>query len=213
MNKGKVALILLDGEKPTRETLQQNWLKSDFRVCADGAAAVCREYGLQPDVILGDLDSLDVEDKTYFSASAIIEMADQDTTDGEKAIQHCIANGFQVIKLFGALGKRVDHTIYNLGLLRKFHYQVEEFSIITNDEILILIGTDKTFSAPPGTKISLLPIFGKVKDVTTSGLTYSLQNKSLELGFYSSISNCFKSDSATVALSSGLLLVVIERQE
>ncbi len=140
-------------------------------------------------------------------------MADQDTTDGEKAIQYCIANGFQIINLFGAMGKRDDHTIYNLGLLRKFHHQVKEIAIVSDDEIAILISGKKTFSAPPGTRISLLPLFGKVKNVTTSGLVYSLQNQPLELGFFSSISNCIENDPATVAFASGLLLVVIERYD
>jgi thiamine pyrophosphokinase len=123
MDKGKAALILLDGEKPSFNLLEQYWLESEVRVCADGAAKVCREYSLQPDIILGDLDSLDKKTKACFTASQIIEIADQDTTDGEKAVQYCIEKGFQKITLFGALGKRVDHTLYNMGILKKLNGQ------------------------------------------------------------------------------------------
>ncbi len=193
--------------------LEPYWVESGIRVCADGAAAVCREYSLQPDIILGDLDSLDSATKAHFAASKIIEITDQDSTDGEKAVQYCIEKGFQSINLFGALGKRVDHTLYNLGLLKKFDNQGVDLTFISNDDIVFLMSATRTFTASPGTRISLLPVFGKVENVTTKGLAYALQNESLELGRHSSISNCFKKDTASVTLSSGRLLVVIEKQE
>jgi thiamine pyrophosphokinase len=212
MDKGKAALILLNGEKPSYDILKQHWSGSGLRVCADGAAKVCREYSLQPDIILGDLDSLDAKTKAYFAASEIIEIEDQNTTDGEKAVQYCIEKGFQAINLFGALGKRVDHTLYNLGMLKKFDDQGVELTLISNDDIAFLISGTRSFTAAPGTRISLLPVFGKVENVSSEGLVYALQNESLELGRHSSISNCFKSDTARVVIPTGQLLVVIERR-
>ncbi len=211
MDKGKAALILLDGEKPSFNLLEQYWLESGINVCADGAAKVCREYSLQPDIILGDLDSLDTKTKAYFAASEIIKIADQDTTDGEKAVQYCIEKGFKAINLFGALGKRVDHTVYNLGVLKKFDDQGVELTLISNDDIVFLMRGTRTFTASPGTRISLLPVFGKVDNVSSEGLVYALQNESLELGNHSSLSNCFKRDTARVVLPTGHLLVVLER--
>jgi len=212
MDKGKAALILLDGEKPLFDVLEQHWLTSGIRVCADGAAKVCQEYSLQPDVILGDLDSLDSKTKVHFAASEIIEIADQDTTDGEKAVQYCIEKGFQKITMFGALGKRVDHTLYNLGILKKFNGQGVDLTLISNDDIVFLMSGTRTFTASPGTRISLLPVFGRVENVSSEGLVYALQNEALELGHHSSISNCFKRDKARVVLPVGHLLVVIERR-
>ncbi len=213
MDKGKTALILLAGEKPTFGLLEPYWVESGIRICADGAAAVCREYSLQPDIILGDLDSLDSALKSHFATSKIIEIRDQENTDGEKAVQYSIDNGFQAIILFGAFGKRVDHTLYNLGILKKYHDQDVDLTFISNDDIAFLISETRTFTASPGTRISLLPVFGKVENVTTKGLVYALQGEPLELGRHSSISNSFKGDTASVSLSSGQLLVVIEKPE
>ena len=213
MDKGKSALILLDGEKPLLSLLELHWLDAGIKVCADGAAKVCREYLLQPDIILGDLDSLDTKTKAYFATSEIIEIADQDTTDGEKAVQYCMEKGYQTIKLFGALGKRVDHTLYNLGILKKFDNQGVELTFFSNDDIVFLMSGTRTFTALPGTRISLLPVFGKVENVSSEGLLYALQNEPLELGHRSSISNCFKKDVARVILPAGQLLVVLERRE
>jgi thiamine pyrophosphokinase len=212
MSKEKTALILLNGEKPSQGLLEPHWQISDLRICADGAAAVCDEYGLYPDVILGDLDSLKQDTKKHLPLSQIIEAADQDYTDGEKAIQFCINAGVGKINLFGALGKRSDHALYNLGLLRTFHREVSELTIYSDDDTVLLISGEKTFSASPGTRISLLPIFGRVENVITQGLKYALKRKHLELGYFSSVSNSFSDESATVSFSSGLLLVVIGRQ-
>jgi len=212
MSKEKTALILLNGEKPSRGLLESHWQISDLRVCADGAAAICDEYGLYPDVILGDLDSLKQDTKKHLPLSQIIEAANQDFTDGEKAIQFCINEGVGRISLFGALGKRSDHALYNLGLLRTFHREVAELTICSDDETVLLISGEKTFSSSPGTRISLLPIFGRVENVTTYGLKYPLKTEHLELGYSSSVSNSFIDESVTVSFSSGLLLVVIGSQ-
>ncbi len=208
----KTALILLNGEKPSLHMLEEYWGKSDFKVCADGAAAICSEYKLQPELIIGDLDSLDIDVESEFPASEIVKMADQETTDGEKAIQYCIDQGYREISLIGALGKRVDHSLYNLGLLRKFYGQVDEMIVVSNDEIAYLITGEKTITAAPGTRISLLPVYGNVDHVTARGLVYPIENESLELGCHSSISNIFAGTEVYINATSGFLLIVIEEE-
>ena len=206
------ALILLDGESPSRNTLIAYWDRSDLRVCADGAATICLDYGLEPDLIIGDLDSLAPNLQSRFSSAKILEVTDQSTTDGEKAIQYCVDQGYRRINLLGALGKRVDHSLYNLGLLRKYHDRLDELKMVSDSEEAYLISQKTELSAAPGTRISLLPVFGRVDGVITRGLEYPVEDESLELGLHSSVSNTFSDESATVSFSSGLLLVVIGRQ-
>lgn len=207
----QTALILLDGERPNRETLIETWDDADFRVCADGAATICLGYGLQPDLIIGDMDSLDRVDRDRFTESEILHVADQETTDGEKAILYCLGKGYRDIILLGAMGKRVDHGLYNLGLLRKFHDRLDQLRMVSDNETAFLITGEQTFRADPGTRISLLPAFGKVDNVVTSGLEYPVDHETLELGCHASISNGFTGQEATVRFDSGILLVVIER--
>ncbi|MCP4750579.1 MAG: thiamine diphosphokinase [Proteobacteria bacterium] len=207
------ALVLLNGEKPSKTLLEEFWYRVDYRVCADGAAEVLYQYQLEPDIILGDLDSLRSEIGNGFPAVEILKIPDQNTTDGEKAFQYCLDNRFQKIQVFGALGKRADHGLYNLGLLKKFHLKGIETTIHTEDEEIFLLDKKHRFFGRPGTRISLIPIFGTVTGVVTQGLVYPMNQTTLELGSFSSISNEFAEESASVDLASGELLALIERKK
>lgn len=206
-----IATILLDGERPSRQTLLEYWERSDLTVCADGAATVCLEYGLTPDVVIGDMDSLDDETRRRLTDSRMIQMDDQETTDGEKAIQFCLDRGMQQLWVFGALGKRLDHTIYNLGLLRKFDGYLDGIRMVADEELAFLMSGKRTVSAFPGARISLMPVFGRVSAVRAEGLLYPIENKDLALGKFSSVSNAFTGKTATITVRSGFLLVVQER--
>jgi len=54
----------------------------------------------------------------------------------------------------------------------------------------------------------LIPISDIVEGVTTSGLKYELNNKSLEFGSTFSISNEFRDKTATVTMEKGRLLII-----
>ncbi|MBU3917214.1 thiamine diphosphokinase [bacterium] len=209
----KTALIILNGEKPSKELLEEFWQKTELKVCADGAADMLLAFHLEPDIILGDLDSISQEIQCELSSVRIIKMLDQNKTDGEKAIKYCIDNGFSHLFILGALGKRIDHTLYNLELLKKMNFPGVEISLFSEEDEAFLAQSKKTLRAKVGARISLFPLFGKVHGVTSLGLKYPLNNDTLEMGRFSSLSNEFVEDSATINLSSGALLVVIERNK
>ncbi len=209
----KTALLILNGEKPSRELLEEFWQKAQLRVCADGAADILSSFHLEPDIILGDLDSISPEIQHEFNSVPIIKMLDQNKTDGEKAIKYCIDNGFPRLFVLGALGKRIDHTLYNLELLKKMNLPGIEISFFSDEDEAFLVHSNKTLRAKAGTRISLFPVFGKVCGVTSLGLKYPLNNDTLEMGCFSSLSNEFVEDTATIDFSSGELLIVIERNK
>jgi len=207
----KKALVILDGERPSEITLKKYWEMADFRICADGAAGICVDHNLAPDLILGDFDSITPDIKTFFSSCQFIHIPDQETTDGEKAIQYCRDNDFEEILILGALGKRSDHGLYNLGLLKKFKSCKQKIVLYSEEEEVFLIGEEHVFEEIPGTRISMMPIFGPVINVTTCGFLYPINSRDLELGVFSSISNEIKDRPASVSFSSGELLILKER--
>ncbi len=207
----KTALIILNGEEPSKELLSEFWQKAEFRVCADGAADVLFSFHLEPDIILGDLDSISPEVQCEFNSVSIKKMFDQNKTDGEKAINYCVDNGFSRLFILGAFGKRVDHTLYNLELLKKTTHPEVEISILSDEDEAFLVRKNKTLYAEAGTRISIFPVFGKVSNVTSLGLKYPLNNDTLEMGNFSSLSNEFVGDTVTLDFASGELLIVVER--
>ena len=73
--------------------------------------------------VIGDFDSLPERDYQAISMSDI-EMIRlnpiKDETDLAVAINYAIANSYTNINVYGALGHRVDHTLININLLKKF---------------------------------------------------------------------------------------------
>ena len=58
-------------------------------VAVDGGYYGCRIAGITPDLLIGDMDSVDAEDLIYARQKTIVHpLAEQDTTDLEKALRH-----------------------------------------------------------------------------------------------------------------------------
>lgn len=88
-------------------------------ISTDGAAKRLQEFGITPNIIIGDFDSLNVDAK-HFPHSELRRIADQNTTDLEKALQYCMHLPNKKILCLGALGASADHAIHNLSLLARY---------------------------------------------------------------------------------------------
>ncbi|MGK0289914.1 MAG: thiamine pyrophosphokinase [bacterium] len=207
----KIALIILNGISPSQHLLFDLWQKTDFHICADGGANILAQYQLEPDYIVGDLDSISQETKNSFQhlPKKIINDPYDYRTDGEKAVQFCLNQGYKKIYILGADGNRTDHFLYNLGILRKFHTQAK-IAIFTNHEKLFVVQQQGIFFGKKGQTISFMPIFGDIKNVQTQGLLYPVEGKDFELGMFTSISNVFEEEKASIQFQDGLLLVCQE---
>jgi len=211
MTSSRKSLVILNGSKPHRSLIQKFWNEVDCRICADGAANTLIDYQLEPDVIIGDFDSASENIEKYLSKSKVVKDFDQNTTDGEKALNYCIKEKYLNITILGALGKRLDHTLYNLSLLKYFKDKTVSVTIYSDEDIIFLITGYREFQEPIGTRISLMPIFGEVTNVESVGLRYPLTGETLTFGLFSSISNVTDRELASISVGSGDLLVVIQR--
>ena len=75
MCKHKKALIICNGDAPTKNLLFKLWEVSDLRVAADGGANLLYNLDLFPDAIIGDFDSLKPEVKKHFSNSNLFHIS------------------------------------------------------------------------------------------------------------------------------------------
>jgi thiamine pyrophosphokinase len=210
MDTFQKALIILNGNQPPLELVQQFWNQVDCRVCADGAANYLKEYDLAPDIIIGDFDSISPDFSSTFPDAQIIKDPDQNSTDAEKALNFCVQEGFLDIAILGALGRRLDHTLYNVSLLKTFKNKTESIIIYSQEDKIVLIDSEHVFNETTGTRISLLPVYGDATNVVTRGLKYPLAGETLKFGIFSSPSNEFENDEATIKIGKGDLLAVID---
>ncbi len=209
MIQSKFALLILNGRPPSKSLISRFWGDAALKICADGAFNLLSKYQLIPDVVLGDLDSYDKANQLETGSTILIHMPNQDTTDGEKAIKYCQKKNYQNIVILGALGKRSDHWLYNLGLLKSALDQNLRVQLYGEQEKLFLCNAEIEIQAEKGSTISIMPIYGDAFIESTSGLSYPVRNQKLMLGHYSSISNQFKEGIVTINVTQGEVLIVI----
>jgi thiamine pyrophosphokinase len=165
-------VIVADGTFPQHE-IPLGYLKNAKRIiCCDGSTENLLLYGMLPDAIVGDLDSLTDELISRFADRIFLD-ENQDTNDLTKAVSWCSEMGFKDIVILGATGKREDHTIGNISLLAEY---VKDMNVImiTDTGALIPFLKSSEISSYPGQQVSIFSIDPET-EVTSHGLRYPLK--------------------------------------
>ncbi|HWP82378.1 MAG TPA: thiamine diphosphokinase [Bacteroidota bacterium] len=199
------ALILANGDPPKKHLLRSLVSKAALIVCADGGANTALKFGVKPGAIVGDMDSIHAEALVRFRKIQMVEDRDENSTDLEKAIQWTVKQKYERIVVTGVTGRRLDHTIGNLGVLPKFHSDAS-ITFVDDQGELSYVGREIQIDSPRGTVVSLIPIT-RCEGVETVGLEYALNNESLELGVREGTSNVVVSSPASVKVKKGKLLL------
>ncbi|MBK8552434.1 MAG: thiamine diphosphokinase [Ignavibacteria bacterium] len=200
-------LIFLNGKFPDFKVVKKFVKKNSFIVAADGGANYLKKIGVKPDVILGDLDSISKGTLNFFQKnnSEVIKVTDQNKTDFEKCLIHCLQKGKTSIRVFGAVSLRPDHTLNNFSILKRY-YKKSDIKIITDVFEIFFIKKETTFKYKKGEVISLLAL-PKADKIITTGLEYRLSNQSLEFGVKEGTLNKSISDKITISFKSGNILL------
>lgn len=203
--KNTHALIICNGEMPSKKFITPLLKNKPFIVCADGGANKARAVGIAPDVIIGDLDSITHQTRRYFSSVPILHRADQYSTDLEKSLDYLLDQSYASATVIGATGERPDHTMANFSILLKYHKKI---SLLFLDErcTIEVIHQRVKFRAVIGQQISLVPL-GRCSGIITRGLKYPLRNEALEPGIREGSSNEAVKRSVSVSVKKGSLLL------
>jgi len=208
------AVIFLNGNLPQPAPVRSLIHPDDFLIAADGGTRNILALGLLPNVLIGDLDSLSVENRqTLEQADTRIFQYpdDKNETDFELALRHAVELGHCEILVVAALGERLDHTLGNLSLLTD--PSLAGYDIRLDDGLQeAFFARDKCrLRGDPGDLISLIPWGGEVRGVTTHGLRWPLSGEVLWSHHTRGISNELLDETASICIESGLLLVIHRR--
>lgn len=171
------AVVLADGSFPSHPVPLACLMKSDHIICCDGGAESLIAADLEPEAIVGDLDSLNSLISERF-ADRLFRDSDQDTNDLTKAIRWCINKRYKEIVILGATGKREDHTIGNISLLTEYAREIS-VSMITDTGTFTPLLKSSVVKCFPGQQVSVFSINPETK-ITSKGLKYPLQNLKLQ---------------------------------
>ncbi len=197
-------LVVANGEPPSPALLQCLLKEHGRLVAVDGGLHICLRYGLEPDLLIGDFDSISKQTRSQLSKTLQIHTPDQGKSDLEKALEYLFQEGSDstLITVCGASGKRLDHTLTNICLLCRYPGKVKFES---DTEWSMALPPSYTFTSKKGQLLSLIPVSTSAQGVVTQGLKWELNGATLDK-YFVSISNVCLGDRVSITFASGNLV-------
>lgn len=196
-------------------------------IAVDGGLKYCKEWKIHPDYLVGDFDTIEGEILQEYSIQSDIKISrydpEKDLTDTDAAVNLAmeiieqrmgqIKEQENCIYLLGGIGSRMDHTLANIGCLKKTMKHRIPMKILDRNNCIY--GFDHSFSLQEKNLIykenlSLLSL-ERVEGLTIRGMKYTTEELSLPVLESRGVSNYITEKEATVEFTSGVLLVVESR--
>jgi thiamine pyrophosphokinase len=181
-------------------------------IAADGGARYAAALGLTVDRVVGDFDSLSAEASDELARRGTALLASppaKDETDLELALLDALQAGAKHAVVLAAAGGRLDMTLSNVGLL--LHPALRGMAIqmwIGRETLYLLLPPGGDVLGDIGDRVSLIPIGGEARGITTHGLAFPLVAETLTVGPARGVSNRVEAPRPRVELAAGALLVV-----
>jgi len=181
----------------------------DFILAADGGYAHCKAFGITPDEVLGDFDSLQ-----YVPQDATVFPVEKDDTDSMLAVRRGLQLGYREFLLYGSLdGARLDHTVANFQTLQFLADRGATGYLVGKDYIVTVVKNGiLQFSEGASGILSVFCMGADAHVVTLQGLQYPLTAGTLTAGFPLGVSNHFIGKAAEISVAEGSLLVLWDRK-
>jgi thiamine pyrophosphokinase len=202
-------IILANGAFPQHHVPLIFLREAECRVCCDGATETLLLYGLEPDYIVGDMDSLSPEVRRRYT-HCLHHNPDQETNDLTKAVHFCVENAKTGITILGATGKREDHSIGNTSLLVNYA-EIANVQMITDYGVFHALLQSEEFESYAGQQVS---IFSLTPDTafTFHGLKYPLTGHRLSSWWQGSLNEAC-GNSFRIDMDKGKALVFREHKK
>jgi thiamine pyrophosphokinase len=160
-------VTLVGGGPVSQALLRATQQMAPALVAADGGARACLRAGLMPDAVIGDFDSLTAADRAAIPADRLHHLAEQDTTDFDKALRSIAA---PLVLALGFAGARVDHGLAVFNALVR--HADRPCIVIGSRDVIFHLPPRVTLALQAGDRISLFPL-GRVTGRST-GLTWPI---------------------------------------
>ena len=202
----KNALIINGGNN----TIERDQIgEFDFVVAVDSGAEHAYKLFLKPDLVIGDLDSID--EKTYERViKDNIEIKEyqeyKDNTDFEIALNHVMNMEIKDVTVIGGEYGDIDHLFGTLFTIVKLH--TDENILWIHGEQNILFPNSESIEIGINKNFSILP-FSDLKNLSISGAEWNLKNENVEFGKSRTLRNISRNKQIDISVSKGKFCLVI----
>ena len=180
----------------------------DYVIAADRGYDSLMAYGVPPDLVVGDFDSLG---HTPSHPNVIQLPCAKDDTDMVFALRKGLSLGYRRFVLLGGVGGRLGHTLGNLQILDWLTTQGAQGFLAGEKTVATALRSGSlTFPASMSGYLSIFCNSGEARGVTLSGLKFPLEDALLTSSFPVGVSNEFLGQVAQVTVRDGSLLLLWE---
>ena len=188
------AILMCAGVYEKMEILRR---AEDLVIAVDGGLPRLLAQGIEPDLILGDFDSLGeelfplLEKLERTGGKKVLRLPrEKDDTDTIYAARLCLEQGYRDFLIYGALGGRLDHTMANIQTLAWLRDREARAYLVGRTTLVsVLSGEKVTFPENFEGIFSLFALDSSVTGVTLEGMKYPLQDGELTNSFPLGVSN------------------------
>ena len=181
--------------------------KHDFIIAADSGYDHLKNVDVVPNVLIGDMDSISTVPQN-------IELhkfpTKKDKTDFAICLDFCLENGISQVDVYGAWGRRADHSICAVLTMLQYAKKGLEIRMLTEtSEMFILF--DKCNIPHNDGYVSVFPLEASAEGVTLKNFEYPLDNCDLDCCSPLGVSNSIPGEDGEISLKNGSLLVIIQK--
>lgn len=180
--------------------------EEDYVIAVDGGYRYVKDMGMEPDMILGDFDSLGYVPK---EKNVIVHKPQKDDTDTMLAVQEGVKLGYKDFVLYGALGGRLDHSIANIQTLIYISKRGMRGTIVSDKLKMTSITNDSIIL--PKRESGIFSVFTfdeSAAGVFIKNAKYPLTNAVLYNDVSLGISNEFIGEEVEISVKEGTLVIL-----
>lgn len=190
----------------------------DFIIAVDGGLSYCGALSIEPDLIIGDFDSVSDEE---FDAVMKLQQEipdrivrlkpEKDDTDMLAALRLGLERGYDTFHIYAGTGGRLDHTLANIQcLLFLKNNDATGYLIDGNGMILVIKDEKVSFRENMEGFMSLFTLGREAKGVTIENMKYELSDYTMTNDYPIGISNEFVGRAASVTVKEGELVCILQ---
>lgn len=196
--------ITLVGGAPVSASLFRIALqKAPTLVAADSGADRCLALGERPSAVIGDMDSISDHARAVLGKSLVHLIAEQETTDFDKALRSIEA---RFVIALGFMGARVDH---GLAVFNSLVQQHRTCILLGPQDVVFHAPVDLEIALRKGDRFSLFPMAAVTG--TSSGLEWPIDGLTLAPDGRVGTSNRVSTGQVRLALSGPGMLCIVPR--
>lgn len=199
------ALLVTGGLAPDFSVLSHRMTGFSFVCAADSGLDTLRAWGVRPDLVLGDFDSLRDPAVLAEYEGVVRHPTEKDDTDTELGLKELRARGYGRVTMAGGGGGRLDH-LFALRALFELPWGPDAW--YAPGELVLRIREPLELDLMAGALISAFPLAGGASGMESDGLRWPLEGLRWGPGEFG-ISNRAIGGRAIIAPGDGELLVVV----